>query len=180
MTLHALAGIAIIFCAPFFLKHSRQNQIASANYLSIISYSLIRAVIVGVSLLILGYVALFSVLELFDFSSAPDIDKLYAYWAVISCVFIAPISCLLRFPSYTSVSKKVFDHNVFVAFILRFITIPFIVLYFAILYAYSLRVLSDMGAWPHGIISWMVIGFATFGYMSYIASYAYGQKDHFI
>lgn len=59
---------------------------------------------------------------------------------------------------------------------IRFVGVPFIYLYFIILYAYSIRVLADFSDWPNGMISWMVIGFSAFGYLNYIFSKAY-QTD---
>lgn len=128
----------------------------------------------------LGFIAIFSLLELFDLSVISGIDKLYGYWAVTSLSIFAPMYGLTKFPRYQNRAKNELNYNVFTLFILKFITVPFIVLYFIILYAYSVRVLSDISAWPNGIISWMVIGFATFGYIVYVIAYAYESKHKLI
>ena len=60
---------------------------------------------------------------------------------------------------------------------IRFIATPFIVLYFIILYAYSAKVLLNFQDWPKGMISWMVVGFSTFGYLTYIFSKPYEDSS---
>lgn len=50
--------------------------------------------------------------------------------------------------------------------------IPFLILYFVILYSYSVKVLLNFSDWPKGQVSWMVIGFSVFGYALYLFSYS--------
>lgn len=63
---------------------------------------------------------------------------------------------------------------------MKYVGLPFITLYFIILYAYSLKVLMNFSDWPNGQISWMVIGFSVFGYLLYIFSYVIGEKADLI
>lgn len=67
--------------------------------------------------------------------------------------------------------------NRFFSFLVRYIAIPFICIYFIILYAYSVKVLMNFSHWPKGMISWMVIGFSTFGYITYIFSKPYDKEN---
>jgi hypothetical protein len=64
--------------------------------------------------------------------------------------------------------------------LIKYIATPFIYVYFIILYAYTIKVLSNFGDWPKGEVSWMVIGFSIFGYIIYIFSYIFEEKNNFI
>lgn len=65
-------------------------------------------------------------------------------------------------------------------FMVEYLFLPFTVIYFLILYSYSIFVLADFGNWPRGIISWMVIGFSTLGYFTYILSYSLQENHKYI
>lgn len=69
-----------------------------------------------------------------------------------------------------------FEIHSFFAFLIKFVATPFIFLYFAILYAYTVKVLLNFSDWPKGEVSWLVIGFSSFGYIIYIFSYIF-EKD---
>lgn len=114
---------------------------------------------------------------LFDLSSFVSDHKLYANWAVISLALIAPLYCLTQFSRVADIEKRNYDINKFFSFLIRFIATPFIVLYFVILYAYSAKVLLNFQDWPKGMISWMVVGFSTFGYLTYIFSKPYEDSS---
>lgn len=86
----------------------------------------------------------------------------------------------MHFPDLGEIKKDTYDTNRFFSFLVRFIGIPFILIYFIILYAYSVRVLANFHDWPNGIISWLVIGFSTFGYLIYIFSESYGGEGKII
>lgn len=58
----------------------------------------------------------------------------------------------------------------------KFVAIPFVTVYFLILYAYSAKVLANFSEWPKGEVTWMVIGFSFFGYLAYAFSYGL-EKD---
>ena len=70
--------------------------------------------------------------------------------------------------------------NRFFSFLIRYIAVPFIFVYFLILYAYSAKVLMNFQDWPKGMISWMVIGFSTFGYLAYIFSKPYEEESSIV
>jgi uncharacterized membrane protein YiaA len=70
--------------------------------------------------------------------------------------------------------------NKFFSFLIRFVATPFIYIYFFILYAYTVKVLLNFSDWPKGMISWMVIGFSTFGYLTYIFSLAYEDENRIV
>jgi len=82
---------------------------------------------------------------LFDIKNFPS--DLYVYWIALSLSFIAPFFFLSLVPKYSQLNE-ISDNYTFFNFILRFIAIPFIYLYFIILYIYSIKVLANFGDWP--------------------------------
>jgi hypothetical protein len=79
----------------------------------------------------------------------------------------------MHLPRITEVTEREYDTNKFFAFVIRFVIIPFVTLYFCILYAYSIKVLLNISDWPKGEVSWLVIGFSIFGYLGYMFSKSY-------
>ena len=136
--------------------------------------------IVGLALLALGSTAITSVVALFDVEDWIGKVHLFANWGTFSLVFIAPIYGLIHLPEREEYTKSEYEENRFFSFMVRFITTPFIYIYFIILYAYSVKVLSNFSEWPNGKVSWMVIGFSSFGYLIYIFSKAYETKSAMI
>lgn len=63
---------------------------------------------------------------------------------------------------------------------MKYIGLPAIAIYFVILYLYTAKVLVNFSDWPRGEVSWMVIGFSTFGYLLYIFSHAIGEPNGLI
>ncbi len=107
-------------------------------------------------------------------------EKTYWNWAIISLWLITPIFSLTQIPKKESFNKDDFQENIFFSFLVKYILIPFISLYFFILYAYSIKVLSNFWDWPKWEVSWMVIWFSIFGYITYIFSYVFENKNKFI
>ncbi|MDD5377407.1 MAG: DUF4153 domain-containing protein, partial [Candidatus Gracilibacteria bacterium] len=151
-----------------------------ANYFTLVAWTKLMSGIVGGAVLLLGFIAIGSVTELFDLSGAFFHGKIYGYWATIALALIAPVYALIHFPEPGEIKKDTYDTNRFFSFLVRFVGIPFILIYFVILYAYSIRVLMNFHDWPNGIISWLVIGFSIFGYLIYIFSESYMGEGKFI
>jgi Domain of unknown function (DUF4153) len=118
--------------------------------------------IIGLALIALSAILLFSLDELFDIT----FDNSFAHIANLSFVLASGFYFLMHFPySYDITEKK---EARFFHFLIRYVFTPFIVIYFIVLYAYSLKVILGADAWPRGIICWLVIGFSTLGYLQYI------------
>ena len=168
--------IAFVFVAPFlqsYLWKTKEDDIHFYNYFVIVSWVFLMSIVAGVAILILGFTAIASVTTLFDIREFINEWKLYANWAIISFSLIAPLYGLIHLPVKTEYTKSIYAENKFFSFLVRYVATPFIYIYFFILYAYSIKVLANFSDWPKGIISWMVIGFSTFGYLIYIFSRAY-------
>ena len=173
--LHLAGFVAVLFVAPYLGKIWNRDidVIEYTNYFTQIAWTKVMTGIVGVSVMLLGFIAIGSVITLFDLSNIGHTDKLFGYWATIALSLIAPLYGLIHFPELCSLEKKEYEINRFFSFLVRFVGIPFIFLYFAILYTYSGRVMLHFHDWPKGMISWLVVGFSTFGYLIYIFSKPY-------
>lgn len=182
MVVFALHGVGF-FSFLFFAPYSREmvgkgeNMIEYTNYFTRVAWTFLMASIIGIALLALGMIALTATIELFDLSQHIDTGKWYGYWAVLALVFFAPLYGLVEFPYHTDIDTRSYDVNRFFSFLIRYIALPFIIIYFIILYAYSVRVLLNFGDWPKGQISWMVIGFSIFGYLVHIFSKPYEAEN---
>lgn len=170
--LHMTGFVACIFFAPFLIRAlwGDKQSIRYSNYFSQISWIILMSMITGVALFILGSIALWAIQTLFDFSNYTHYDKLYGYWATFSLALMAPFYGLSHFPVADKIEGKIYETNVFFTFLVKYVMVPFVFIYFIILYAYSVKVLANFSDWPKGIISWLVIGFSTLGYITYIYS----------
>ncbi len=181
-TLHLVGFISFILFSPYLkdLFYGKLSSTEYTNYFSRTAWMFLMSWIVGISLLTLWYIAIYSVLALFDLRVYSDNVKLYGYWAVLSLAFAAPIYGLTHATRFTDIEKDAFEVNRFFSFLIRFIAVPFIYIYFLILYAYTAKVLLNFSDWPKGMITWMVIGFSSFGYLTYIFSLAYEGESRLV
>ncbi len=173
--LHLTGFVSLLYFAPFITRMltGREASIEYTNYFTRIAWILLMSAIVGVSLLILGFIALYAVTSLFDIFTPSTESKLYGNWAVLAFALIAPLYGLVQIPQIGDVKAREYETNNFFSFLVRYIATPAIFVYFTILYAYSAQVLMNFSDWPKGIISWLVIGFSSFGYLTYIFSKPY-------
>ncbi len=135
------------------------------------------SLIVGVSLFALGAIAISAVVALFELGASIDEENWYGIWATLSLALIAPFYALREFPYSSDITKDRYEVNRFFSFLVRYVATPAVYIYFIILYAYSVRVLMDFSDWPKGMVSWLVIGFSSFGYLTYIFSKAYEEES---
>lgn len=180
--LHLVGFIGFSFFAPYCMNlfYKKEQTIEYTNYFSRMAWACLMSDIVWGALVALGFIAITSVVELFDLHNVIQEDKLYGNWVVIALSLVAPLYYLMHIPKVKDIQKKTYDVNRFFSFLIRYIATPFIGLYFVILYAYSAKVLLNFQDWPKGMISWMVIGFSTFGYLTYIFSKPYELESRII
>lgn len=174
--------IGYLYIAPYF-RDIFSNKVKHSVYywyfyrISVIF--LISAILWWV-LCALWFIAISSVITLFDLWHTPSLEKIYPDWAILSIVFFAPVFALTQIPSKKEYLNDKFTANAFFSFLVKYIAIPFIYIYFIILYAYSIKVLSKFQDWPKWEVSWMVIGFSIFWYITYIFSYIFEETNKFI
>ncbi len=170
--------ISFLFFSPYINKLFGKKDIQNAyyNYFYKISVVFLISTILWWVLFTLWMIWISTVSALFDIV----FDKIYGDWAIIALSFIAPIFGLTQLPKKEIFDKNIFNENAFFSFLVKYIAIPFICVYFIILYAYSIKVLSNFWNWPKWEVSWMVIWFSIFGYIIYIFSYIFDEKNKFI
>lgn len=184
--------ISYVFFAPYikkllaistkkltiFGKTEEENEIYY-QYFYKIAIVFIFGFVLGWLLFALWNLAILAFQLLFDLEW-DLIDDFYSNWAIISLSFITPIVCLAEIPNENLILNKKFELNVFVTFIIKYILTSFIVIYFAILYAYSIKVLLNFSDWPKWEVVWLVIAFSVIGYITFILSYYFDNKVKFI
>lgn len=173
--------IGFLFFAPYIkdMLSGTGKQDTYYSYFYKVSVVFLWSCILGGALFALGAIAISAVFTLFDLSWTHT-DKLYGDWAVFALSFITPLFALTQLPQKTDFHKNTFNENAFFSFLVKFVATPFIVIYFLILYAYSVKVLLNFNDWPKGEVSWMVIGFSIFWYITYIFSYIFDEKEKLI
>lgn len=163
-----LQTIAIILSVFVISSKKSEHDEHFWNICIRIITALLLAGIVGATSGILGMIAIASITELFNLDY--DASKWIGIWWVISLGFFAPTFALAQFPRTNEVSREKFEVHKIWDFFTKFLFIPFTILYFIILYAYSIKVLLHFHEWPNGIIASMVMGFSILGYLSYVLS----------
>ncbi len=177
LVLTSLGVLSFIFIASFVSKIKAkvlsQEEFYISTYATVIKT--LMSMIVGIITMLLGFIALSSIFTLFDITFIEE-DHWFGYWASFSLVFFAPIFFLANLPSVKvgeEDSLEEIQANKFYYFLMNYVALPAIVIYFLILYSYTIKVLLNFSDWPHGEVAWMVILFSFFGYIVYFATYAF-------
>lgn len=177
-----LAWIIWYFYFSPFLKKIISNKSLDEIYYSYfynLSVVILTSFILGWVLFALWSIWITAVFTLFDIRDFLD-DKIYWDWAILALSFITPIFALTQIPDQKTFNKKSFEENRFFSFLVKYIAIPFIYIYFIILYTYSVKVLLNFQEWPKWEVSWMVIWFSIFGYLIYMFSNIFEEENRFI
>ena len=179
LVLTSIGVVFFVFIASFVSKLRAKSLSQEEFYIA--TYSLIikilMSAIVGIVTMLLGFIALSSTFTLFDITFI-DEDHWFGYWASFSLVLFAPIFFLVNLPSVLvgeSRDLTEIQSNKFYSFLMNYVSLPAIIIYFLILYAYTIKVLRNFSEWPHGEVAWMVILFSFFGYLIYFATYAFRE-----
>ncbi len=165
----------LVFVASFsarFINLFRTKKYSDTPfYLFVINQMLamLEGFFVAFFLFLLGAATLGSIDVLFSLS----IDgKLYAQWWIFAALIVGPLYFLAHVPTTVQEDKiSLQTFGKFLRFIIVYVALPFIGIYFVILYTYSSKVLINFTQWPEGIVSWLVIMFSFFGFVTYFLSY---------
>lgn len=174
-----LGACAFVFVAPFlktvFNKKNIPDQFYTNSYQLVLK--ILLSIIVGVATLLLGFAALGTVFTLFNLEFLSK-SEIFPTWAVFALAFLLPIFFLANLVNLASEAKnkEKIVNNKFYSFLVNYLGIPAILLYFLILYAYTIKVLLNFNAWPQGEISWLVLVFSVFGYLIYFGTYIFRAK----
>jgi len=173
-----LGIVAFVFFAPFiisfFQKKSSQDNFYAFSY--ILTIKILMTVVSGLATMFLGFIALSAIFSLFNLKDVVDKGDLFAYWSSFSLALFAPIFFLSNLPLFNAIKKDEAANNKFYLFLINYISLPAIAVYFLILYSYTFKVIINFSEWPHGGVTWMVIGFSFFGFLVYFASYIFRLK----
>lgn len=101
-------------------------------------------------------------------------------WMVLALVLSTPFFALASVPNKATFDSAKYDETAFFSFLVKYVAIPFVTIYFLILYAYTAKVLANFSEWPKGEVTWMVIGFSFFGYLAYAFSYGIEKEFAFV
>lgn len=180
--------IAYMFFAPYIilrqrkrlisLKMSQKTELSNSLYYQYFYKTAIVFIfgfVLWWILFALWSLAILSLNLLFNLSWNFTND-FYSNWAIISLSFITPIVCLMNLPRDNLKEDKNFELNIFTNFVIKYVFVSFILMYFIILYAYTIKVLLNFNDWPKWEVCWLVILFSTFGYITYILTYYLESK----
>jgi len=169
--------ISLLFSAPYlkYIKHKKYKESWYYVYFYKISTVLFMSLIVWWALTLGWGMAILAIELLFDIWGSV-LGDVFGYWTSLSLALITPLFALSELPKKWEFENSKFNENVFFNFLIRYIAIPFIYVYFFILYAYTIKVLLNFSDWPKGEVSWMVIGFSLFWYIVYMFSYIFETK----
>lgn len=169
------------YISPFIKKILSNTSLDEIyySYFYNISVIILISFILGWVLFALWSIWITAVFELFDIRDLIS-EKIYWDWAILTLSFVTPIFALTQIPSKETFNKKTFKENKFFSFLVKYIAIPFIYIYFIILYAYSVKVLLNFWDWPKWEVSWMVIWFSTFGFIIYMFSSIFQEENKYI
>lgn len=173
--------IAFLFVAPFLKKiiKGELNEKVYYSYFYNISVIFLISFILWWVLFLLWVIWIKAYFTLFDIKWFAS-SKIYWDWAILALSLITPFFALTQIPGKESFDKNKFVENVFFSFLVKYISIPFISVYFIILYSYTIRVLLNFKTWPKWEVTWLVIWFSIFGYLIYIFSLIFEDKNKFI
>jgi len=169
--------VSLLFSGPYLRYLSSWKYKESSYYLYFyrISTVLFMSMIVGWSLALWGSLAIMAVHVLFDIGYSASWD-MYGYWISLALVLVTPLFALSEIPKKWEFENSTFKENIFFNFLIRYVATPFIYVYFFILYAYTLKVLINFSDWPKWEVSWLVIWFSLFWYVTYMFSYIFESK----
>lgn len=165
--LHTLTCGLVIFWVSY--KKQNADEGRYAYFFASLLQAILLSVALGIILIALGFLGFFAVEQLFDLSSR-DYTKIYPIYAVFVFGFFAPLYALAHFPRYDALPQGQYEHSPQALFVNKYILVPFVTVYFVILYAYSVKVLLSFGEWPRGIISYLVMIFSLIAYLVYMTT----------
>jgi len=172
-TLFSILGLVFVasFAARFDREYTKGDYQDGPFYLFVLSQvgAMLEGFFAAVFTFLLGAATLGSISALFGLG----IDgEWYGQWWIIAATLVGPLYFLSHVPKeVASKGETLKVLGTFLRFVIMYIALPFILIYFVILYAYSIKVLLNFSQWPEGIVSWLVIFFSFFGWIIYFLSY---------
>jgi len=181
VTIAGLQVLALLgaFCARFKKQFFKKTYTDVLFYLFTLrqTFAALEGFFVAIFTFILGALTITSVNALFG---SPISSEWYGQWWVFVATLVGPLYFLSHVPNEIKEKDLLFDSlKTFLHFVVLYIALPFIAIYFVILYVYSLQVLVNFSAWPEGVVSWLVILFSFFGWLIYFLSFSF-KREKFV
>lgn len=170
--------LCFIFFAPFLkeiFKKTKNDEKLYFSYFIEMSKIFLKSIFIALVLSFLGFIAIMSIDTLFNLKNYFNISNFYLNYNIFIFSLFTPFYALSQFVEKKDLKEK--KLNNFLVFFIKYIVFSFVILYFIILYAYSVKVLMNFWNWPNWIISWLVIFFSIFAYLAYIFSYNINEKS---
>jgi len=167
--------ISFLFFAPFIKEIKKLDKEIYFWYIYNLLFSILFSIFIAIIITLLWFLWFFAINELFNLNFS---EKIYLSWFVISSSFIAPLYVLWHISKKENIEKIIL--NSFWKFIIKYILVPFLYIFFIILYVYSIKVILNFNQWPNWIISWLVIIFSIFWYLTYIYSSNIEDENKYI
>ena len=163
-----------LFVFPFFKK--RQDNKAFSEFFSNVFESLFYSFVFFLSLVILGFLAIFAIETLFSLKIPNSYSNYFAFTLLLSSLYFFSYT-FLDFLKKEGSEKKVL--SAFSKFFLQKVAFVFVAVYTVILYAYVVKILLISG-WPEGVVSSLILAFALLGIVSSIVSYRLSEPSRFV
>jgi hypothetical protein len=176
---HAQWAIGFVLAVTFipFLSQKQKDAIKRFwHYNRGLVFALALTIIWAGALQAGTSIAIASIDFLFDLSIDGEI---YAdVWVTILGIF-STLFFLSRLPEKAHAVKTTGEYPKEVRLFSQYVLVPLVTVYFLILYAYTIRILSSL-AWPEGQLAWMIIGFSFLGVLTYLALFPLREKETWI
>lgn len=174
---HILWTIGFILFISFapFLQKGENIILAFWHYNKKLFFSFILTYLWAMAIQLGTSVALMSIDFLFEISI--DTKRYMELWIVNAGVFSTTFF-LSRIPKdFTSLQKN--DYPKELRFFTQYVLMPFVTIYFLILYAYVVRILV-IWQWPKGTLAYMILGFSFLGVLTYVFLYPLRESSSYI
>ena len=103
--------------------------------------------------------------------------NIYIDTFIITLFLFHPIYFTSQIPNFDELNQEEPQGNKFIEILVKFLFIPFSIIYFLILYAYGIKLLIDWEL-PIGWISKLCIGFSAIGIITYVLNTAYKNSKN--
>ena len=167
----ALFSHLLVSVAPFVSNRDLESfWIYNGTLFSRFTYAVVYS---GV-LCALTFIAFITITELFDFKSASG--PYLTVWSF--CCFVVSVMLFLpAIPKNISDIKENKDTLPRLENLTRFLLVPFVLVYLAILYLYALKILITWSL-PNGVVGWLVCGFSTMGTLTWLLAYPIREEGN--
>lgn len=172
-----VALLLSIFFAPFLMKNRDLSNKKVYEYMYNAVYYIVLGFIISIIVFALGSLLLVSLDELFDLSFGNYGEEGYLILWTFCATVVGPWFVLSNLPRL-NFNAEGEDMKLFglVEILFKFIIIPFTMVYFIILYAYTGKILITW-EWPEGMVSWFIVIFSIVGLISYFAVFLWKEKS---